>query len=171
MIPHTLDKPMLQLCSGQTLCIDSTQTSTNLCVITDRNPGVDWALYKRNGQTLIATPVQVTLPPYVPMHSFTCQDQVTQLQSNISLLNSNMLVSGQYVLVAKDSYGTRNVTLNISIAGMNVLQSIFFNGYHQHLPGSLLPPLPTHHPHNVSIRLRPDTHGAISPTISLAFCS
>lgn len=89
-------------------------------MIADRNPGVDWALYRQVGlQANVSTQVQVALEPYVPVHSFTCQDSVNQTQlSTISLTNSNLLVPGRYILVATDTFGQRSVSFNISIAGI-----------------------------------------------------
>ena len=67
----------------------------------------------------MSTQVQVALEPYVPVHSFTCQDSVNQTQlSAISLTNSNLLVPGRYILVATDTFGQRSVSFNISIAGI-----------------------------------------------------
>lgn len=113
-----LKTPRLQLCSSkQAVCINSTVTSAALCVITDRNPGVEWALKKYDGSTLVATPVQVALLPYTTTYTPSCQSSTNQNQSTLNLTNSNSLVSGQYLLVANDSLGQRNVSLNITVAG------------------------------------------------------
>ena len=88
-------------------------------MIADRNPGVDWALYSLFGQMRVSTRVQVALEPYVPVHSIVCQNSVNQTQSIISLINSNLLVAGPYILVANDTFGgQRSVSFNISIAGI-----------------------------------------------------
>ena len=94
----------------------------NLCThshhtIYTGNPGVKWTVFKLVGQMLMATNIQASLPPYIPPEIINCADSTRQTQANISLSSSTPFTAGQYVLVASDLYGNRNVTFGIGIAG------------------------------------------------------
>ena len=82
------------------------------------NPGVHWTVFKLVGQMLTATQIQASLPPYIPPENINCVNSTSQTQANVSLSSSNPFTAGQYVLIASDSYGTRNVTFNIGTTGM-----------------------------------------------------